>query len=507
MNRKYQKLFAAILPLILGAAAVLAQNHPPRVEETKSRGAAAPRLAPAPLLLFGAIPVSTHSQEARKLTESALDSYENVMLDQSITQAKKAVEADHNFALGYAVLAFTSRRNVPDPAALARAKALLPRATPDEQLMVRWMTSIQDRNLLPAIASMNDLLKRYPKDKHVLYLTSEWLYSQQDYERSQKMMESVLGLDPSFPPVLNMLGYAYIEDGHPDPAKAVSMLRRYVEVQPTQPNPQDSLAEVLRYTGDDEGALEHYRAALQIDHTFFTSQLGLGDTLTLMGKYDEARQEYDKAIKMADNKRDSMHATIQKALVYFWEGRTAEGRNALATLAVEAEEKKAPYAQFEIGLASAMLAPDYSSELAQLHAVQDRLQTKSEEMSGADRGASMAAALSEEARIAARHGQIDVAEQAISKLAQAAAQSGDLLAGNNYETARGYLLVAQGNLPDAADELSASRRSPLAVQQLALTQTQLGDSIAAAESITQLKYQRAPSVEWFLVGHSRDFVR
>jgi tetratricopeptide (TPR) repeat protein len=508
MNRKYQKLLAAILPLIFGAAAVRAQNHPPRVEETKSRGAAAPRLAPAPLLLFGAIPVSTHSQEARKLTESALDSYENVMLDQSILQAQRAVDTDRNFALGNAVLAFTSRRNVPNPAALARAKALLPQATPDEQLMVRWMISIQDRNLLPAIASMNDLLKRYPKDKHVLYLTSSWLYSQQDYERSQKMMESVLGLDPNFPPVLNMLGYAYIEDGHPDPLKAVSMLRRYVEVQPTQPNPEDSLAEVLRYTGDDEGSLEHYRAALQIDHTFFTSQLGLGDTLTLMGKYDDARVEYDKAVKMADNKRGSMHASFQKALVYFWEGRTAAGRSTLAALAVEAEEKKEPYAQFEIGLTSAMLAPDYASELQQLHAVEDRLQTKSDDdMAGADRGASMAAALCEEARVAVRHGQSDVAEQAISKLAQAAAQSGDLLAGNNYETARGYLLVAQGNLLDAADELAASRRSPLAVQQLALTQTQLGDSTAAAESITQLKYQRSPTVEWFLVGHGRDFPR
>lgn len=504
---KVQKLLAVIVPLIFGAATMRAQDHPPQVHATKSRGARSSRMAPAPLLLFGAIPVSTHSLEARKLTESALDSYEDVLVDQSIIQAKKAVEADHNFALGYAVLAFTSRRNVPNPDALARAKTLLPKATPDEQLMVRWMTSIQDRNLLPAISSMNDLLKRYPKDKHVLYLTSSWLYSQQDYERSQKMMESVLDLDANFPPVLNMLGYAYIEDGHPDPVKAVSMLKRYVASDPTSPNPEDSLAEVLRYTGDDEGSLEHYRAALQIDHTFFTSQLGLGDTLTLMGKYDEARLEYDKAIKMADNKRDQLHATFQKAMIYFWEGRTAEGRNALATLAAEAEERKAPYARFEIGLAAAMLAPNYSSEVEQLHAVQERLLSNSEGMAASDRGALMAATLAEEARIAARHGQIDVTEQAISKLAQAAAQSGDLLAGNNYETARGYLLVAQGNLPDAADELSASRRSPLAVQQLALAQTQLGDSIAASESITQLKYQRTASVEWFLVGHSRDFQR
>ncbi len=510
MNRKCQKLLAAILPLIFGVTAAHAQDHPPRVEETKSRAGHArrgTRVAPAPLLLFGAIPVSTHSQEARKLTEAALDSYENVMLDKSISQAQQAADADHNFALGYAVLAFTSRRNVPNPGALARAKALLPRTTPDEQLLVRWMTSIQERNLLPAIASMNDLLKRYPKDKHVLYLTSEWLYSQQDYERSQKMMESVLGLDPNFPPVLNMLGYAYIEDGQPDPGKAVSMLKRYVAVQPTSPNPEDSLAEVLRYTGNDESSLEHYRAALQIDHSFFTSQLGLGDTLTLMGKYDEARLEYDKAFKMADNKRDALHASFQKALVYFWQGRTAEGRRALATLSAEAEEKKAPHAQFEAGLASAMLASDYSGELQQLRALEDWLQSNTHEMPGADRGASMAATLCEEARVAARHGQVDVAEQAIGKLAQAAAQSGDLLAGNNYEAARGYLLVAQGNLPDAADELSASRRSPLAVQQLAIAQTQLGDSTAAAESIAQLKYQRAPTVEWFLVGHAREFSR
>jgi len=45
--------------------------------------------------------------------------------------------------------------------ALAKAESLLSRATLDEQLLVRWMTYIQGRNLLPAITSMNDLLKRY----------------------------------------------------------------------------------------------------------------------------------------------------------------------------------------------------------------------------------------------------------------------------------------------------------------------------------------------------------
>jgi hypothetical protein len=56
-------------------------------------------------------------------------------------------------------------------------------------------------------------------------------------------------------------------------------------------------------------------------------------------------------------------------------------------------------------------------------------------------------------------------------------------------------------LSNAADELSANRHSPLAVQQLALIQQKTGDRTAAAETSTQLKYQRAPTVEWYVASH------
>jgi tetratricopeptide (TPR) repeat protein len=507
MNRIYRRSLALIVPLLFAGQAMRAQEHPPRVQETKSRAAGAPRLVAAHMLLFGVIPVSTRSQEARKFTELSLDKKESVMLDDAIVQAQHATEADPNFALGYAVLSFASRRSVANQGALARAKALLPQASPDEQLMVRWMTSIQERNLLPAIASMNDLLKRYPKNKHVLYLTSEWLYTQQDFDRSQKMMESLRQIDPNYAPVLNMLGYSYIESGNPDPVKAVAALKHYAEVEPSSPNPEDSLGEVLRYAGDDQGSLEHYGAALQVDPTFFTSQLGLGDTLTLMGKYDDARLEYDKATLISENNRDLLHASYQKALVYFWEGHAEQGRAALASLAAEAAEKKEPNAMFEIALGSAMLATDYSSELQQLQSLEARLQTTSDGMTGADRGGALATVLCEEARIASQHGLRETAEQAISKLAQFAAQSGDLLVGNNYETARGHLLLSQGDLPNAVDELSANRRSPLAVRQMAAAQQDSGDTAAAAETATQLKYQRAQTVEWYLASRSSNITR
>src|SRR6202171_4006603 len=219
MNRRS---LALIFPVLLAAQITPSQEHTARVEEAKSRAAGWTRIAPAPLLLFGAIPVSTRSLEARKFAEMSLDKYENVMLDDSVVLAQHATEKDPDFAFGYALLSFAARSGVPNSAAFARAKALLPHASPDEQLLVRWMTGIQDHNLLPAIASMNDLLKRYPKNRHVLYLISEWLFAQQDFDRSQKMMESLLQIDPKFPPVLNMLGYSYIQSAHPDPARVVA---------------------------------------------------------------------------------------------------------------------------------------------------------------------------------------------------------------------------------------------------------------------------------------------
>src|SRR5258706_1930703 len=119
------------------------------------------------------------------------------------------------------------------------------------------MTRIRHRDLLPATSPMNDLLKRYPNNNPVLSLLADWLSSQQDYDRSRQILETVRRLDPDFPPALNLLGYAYIQTGTPEPEKAIASLERYAEVLPNSPNPQDSLGEVLRSSGVDLGSLAH----------------------------------------------------------------------------------------------------------------------------------------------------------------------------------------------------------------------------------------------------------
>src|SRR5258708_18733323 len=154
------------------------------------------------------------------------------------------------------------------------------------------MTGTGDLALLPAISRLTDLPKRYPNNRHVLYILADWLSPQQDYDRSRQMLETVHQLDPDFPPALNLLGYAYIQTGTADPAKAIASLQRYAELLPNSPNPQDSLGEVLRLSGDDQGSLAHYSAALQIDPTYLSSRYGPGDTSALIGNQRRSRTEH-----------------------------------------------------------------------------------------------------------------------------------------------------------------------------------------------------------------------
>jgi tetratricopeptide (TPR) repeat protein len=499
MRRFTTRFFLLIFPSFFAASAG-AQTSAARVEETAVRSTEkTPAIAPVPQHLFGAIALSTRSEEARGALELAIDKYENAMYDDAVVHARHATEKDPRSALGYAMLSFAARRTLPDSSALAKAKSLLSQSASDEQLLVRWMTSIQERDLLPAIMSMNDLLKRYPRNKHILYLTGEWLFLQQDENRARTLMETALEIDPNFPAALNRLGYLYVQIG--EPLKAVASLKRYMELQSTSANPEDSLGEILRLSGDDRGSLEHYGAALQVDPTYFPSQLGLGDTLTLMGDFGNARQEYDRAIQIADNPRDELYAKYQKALVYFWEGQPVQGCKSLYDLSEEAASKKEPNERFDIELGRAMLAPNVQNEIDQLGLLSVFLAQPLAGMSEADRGVARATVLRERARVAALNRFTENAVEAISELEGLATSSRDLVIENAYESARGYLLFAQDDLTSAKDELAADPQSPLALQQLAITQEKLGLASAAQATRTRLKYRRGPTVEWFLVTH------
>lgn len=460
------------------------------------------KVSPGSQLLFGTFPLSTKSEAARSNLEMALDQYENAGFDLAIMHAQLAAEKDPKFALGYALWSFAARRTQPAPEALKKAKALSTKCAGDECLMITFLVGAQESNVLPAISAMNDLLAHRPKDKHVLYLSGEWLFFQQDYDHAKKIWLKTLDLDPDFPPALNMLGYVYVEGGQPEPQKAVQYLRHYADVLPTDGNPQDSLGEVLRMTGDDAGSLAHYAAALQINPHMITSQYGRGDTFALMGNFSQAKSEYDKALQLSNNSRDTVHIQFQLALLNFWTGDVSGGREALAKHAEKIARDGDAASLFEVNYARALVSPDLATERQLLQEVESSLSEPRPGMQEADRNASLAAVLREEVRIAVASHQPQDANTALQKLQRLTDDSRDLLVETISESAKGFLSLSTGDYAKASQQLSADLHAPLVVLAYIQAQQKLGDAKNLESAQKQLQYRRAPTAEWYVASHN-----
>jgi hypothetical protein len=145
---------------------------------------AAPAAAVAPIAplnrkaLFGTLPISVRSEETRKLLEKAIDQYENVLLDMSIDTAHRAALKDSrslwHLQCGHTPPITADRCQKPCNALESSLPKPLLRSS---FWSIGWLTSSVATNIA-AIGAMNDLLAHFPNDKHVLYLTSEWLYVQ-----------------------------------------------------------------------------------------------------------------------------------------------------------------------------------------------------------------------------------------------------------------------------------------------------------------------------------------
>src|SRR5206468_1111368 len=170
---------------------------------------------------------------------------------------KEAVEKDPDFMLAH--LYISERVPDPDQQAAERKKAsdLMKSVTPDERLMADWLLEHSRDNTIGALAAMNELLARYPRDKHLYWFAALFMGTNyQQWERAAELAEQAVHVDPDFAGALNNLGYDYAFQGKFE--QAFPVMRHYIEVLPNEPNPQDSYAEILRMAGRFEEAVEHY---------------------------------------------------------------------------------------------------------------------------------------------------------------------------------------------------------------------------------------------------------
>ena len=442
------------------------------------------------------LPITTSSAKARELYFKGMQDYENLYLERCNDDWRAAVKEDPNLAVAWAWIAFNSGNPQEVSAAREKAKALAPKLNPGEQLMIAWIVKVQEGDFIGGITAMNDMLEMYPHDKHLLYLAGNWLMGENGDDQARRFMEKALVLDKNFPAALNDL--AYVEARDRQFQKAFVAMDRYVALLPNEPNPQDSYGELKRMAGEFDSALAHYRAALKMDPDFISSQVGHGDTYALMGNQEQARSEYDKAIRFAHNESDRLLYSMQKAMTYVRENNFAEADKQLQEIAETAHGKEQDLQEAQALRQMAEYQTDDNVALKHLKLAEEALSHRST-ISASDRDEELSRILRIRVVREANSGNLLSAEKTVQQLQALANGSRNRVIQSSYQGAAGALLMSQKKYEDAIAHLEEDQDNPFTMELLVRAYYQTVQTEKLHEIEVKLRGTNVPTMEQALV--------
>ena len=442
------------------------------------------------------LPVTTSSAKARALYLKGVQDYENLYLERCNEDWRKAVQEDPSLAIAWAWIAFNSGNPEEVSAARAKAKELASKTTPGEQLMVAWISKVQEGDFVGGITAMNDMLEMYPKDKHLYYLAGNWLMGENGNDQAKRFMEKALAIDKNFPAALNDLAYVEARDREFD--KAFAAMDRYLVLLPEEPNPQDSYGELKRMAGEFDSALAHYSAALKIDPDFVSSQLGLADTYALMGNQEQARVEYDKAVRFAHNEADRLSYEMQKAMTYVREGNFAEADKEFVEIAENAHAKAQGLQEAQSYRHRSEYQSDDNVALRDLKLAEDALHHQAT-ISPSDRDEELSRILRNRAVRAAHSGNQPVADKSLKDLEALANGSRNRVIQSSYQGAAGTLLMDEKKYQEAIAHLEEDQDNPFTLELLVQAYYQTSQPEKLHEVEVRLRGTNVPTMEQALV--------
>ncbi|MGE5324725.1 MAG: tetratricopeptide repeat protein [Actinomycetota bacterium] len=467
-----RSLAAATFLIALGAGAVA---QPP-IAESSNPG----------------ITITTKSPQARAYFVQGLAECQTLHLRAGFQLWRKAAEADPNFALAHILLSNFSRDPAERVTERQKALAARPYVSREEQLIIDWLSDSSQGKWVPAIQAMNEALEKYGNHKIVVWLGGMWLDEQRQWSRAIVLYKQALQLDPNFPDAWNSLAYCYARTGDFD--KASQAMQRYADLLPGQPNPHDSYGEILMMAGRYQQALAEYHTALKLDPGFVESQRGAADTLAVMGKEREARQEYAAAIARVNDKAEAERWSLLSAATWVRQDDLSAAASAFHAVAASAHQNGDALVESEAWRSMALFATSSSDARHDLQRAEHALRQK-RRIPESLRRQELASILRVRVERAVQDKRMTEAARTLKRLEKLSAGSSDGSVRLYYEAAAGAVAVAQGRYPEALSDLDENDRDLFSLIHLEQAYEKTGSHEDADRIAEKLAYFNEPTIE------------
>ncbi|MBS2032693.1 MAG: tetratricopeptide repeat protein [Deltaproteobacteria bacterium] len=285
------------------------------------------------------VPVTTSSTEALAEYRQALVLIDDQHLAAATAKLQHAIALDPHFATAHAQLASISNLQIAD-AELKLATADAAKLPEAERAQIELVAAGFHGQDAEARALRRKLVALAPGDwRAQLQLGLEAIVDR-DWPRAIRELDAATKLEPKAGGALNMLGYAYMMSTRYD--DAASVLRRYAALEPSEPNPHDSLAEALMNGGHLAESEAEFRKAVEVDPHFPQSWMAVGELRFMQGDWKGGEAALAKEYDADERLADKLAAELVLSEAQEAQGRVKEADATMAKALATGEAQRQP---------------------------------------------------------------------------------------------------------------------------------------------------------------------
>jgi tetratricopeptide (TPR) repeat protein len=271
-------------------------------------------------------PISTQSPEALRYYLDGTSKWTKFYYNDAEEALRKALALDSSFALAWGRLALVyawGENEQKAKEALQKAFQYAPHATQREQLYIELWNHRIRYEFADAARVADSLIALYPAEAEAYFFRGSMYDVDKRYDDALRMYRKSIEADTGFALAQMMLGYTYSTLGEND--KALMEMKRYIRLAPDAADPRASYADLLMRVGRYEEALEQYQKALDLKPDYWYALRQTGEIFLGLGqlKKGEAFEDSALALMPATSMRTASRLSLD-ALVTLSRGRYAE---------------------------------------------------------------------------------------------------------------------------------------------------------------------------------------
>ncbi len=291
------------------------------------------------------VELTTNSLAAYNLFLRGRDETDRFLFADARKSLEGAVSLDPTFAVAYLYLSMAAADLSDFKArdeAMEKAKLYAAKASEKERLFIEsryagWIEQDPDKRL----RILKELTEKYPREKYAHIDLGRAYDAHRLYPESLSEYEKALALDPNYGPALNLIAYSQAAMGNF--AKAVTYMERYAAVNPGDPNPLDSIAEIYMRMGRLDDATAKYREVLAAKPDFYLSCAGLAYVYGLQENYTEADHWLAEFMSRAPSPSAKIEARWLMAFLDYLRGRWVQSIADFLEIRQQSERAGVPY--------------------------------------------------------------------------------------------------------------------------------------------------------------------